>query len=140
MREIKFRGKDINGARWWYGSLAYFPDSQSYHIIPCGTCKNGDVVCDFVEVQAKTVGQFTGLYDKDGNEIYEDDIVQFGDTILNAVEFRHGSFGYQYHEDFYPYGGNRNFCFNPCDTDHRHKVIGNIHDNPEIKLHSYERP
>lgn len=64
MRTIKFRGKDCYLGEWWHGSFAYFPDSRSAHIIPCGTFKNEAVTCDFVEVNLETVGQFIGLLDK----------------------------------------------------------------------------
>lgn len=126
MREIKFRGKSLKTGRWVYGSLI---SCDKYTDIWTAN-EDGNVARD--EVDPETVGQFTGLYDKDGEEIYEGDIVQFGQTILNVVEFRHGAFGYEYCVDFHSYCGNTNFCFNPRNTDHRHKVVGNIHDNPEL--------
>lgn len=71
MSICKFRGAKVAGDYWWYGSLAYFPDSQTAHIIPCGTCKGDKVICDFVEVDRDTVGLYTGLTDKNGKDIYE---------------------------------------------------------------------
>lgn len=125
MREIKFRGKDLKGERWWYGSLAYFPDSQSAHIIPCGSCKNGEVICDFVEVQKDTIGQFTGLRDMNGTEIYEGDLILAPNIWVYVVCFYNGCFGiktYQNNKDpFSAVAGWNSVC----------KVIGNIHDNPE---------
>ena len=43
-------------------------------------------------VEAETIGQFTGLFDKDGKEIYEDDIIAFNDGQIGLVEFFHGCF------------------------------------------------
>lgn len=150
MREIKFRGKDLGGEYWWYGSLAYFPDSQSAHIIPCGTCKGEHVICDFVEVQKDTVGQFTGILDVDGNEIYEGDVLCFGNP---DSEWEYDRCPFVIAEDNPPYkvnwyldrfalicaadDGAEDFDYIDEKTlvNKNFKVLGNIHDNPEL----YER-
>lgn len=137
MREIKFRGKDSDG-KWWQGSLAYFPDSQSAHIIPCGSCKNDQVICDFVEVNPDTVGQYTRYKDVNGVEIYGGDIIQFArrdcpyqqpediatvlwdvDKAMFAVQCK-----YSNEPSFIPFGE-----WHRC---YRITVIGNVHDNPEL--------
>ena len=63
MRTIKFRGLDINTNKWSYGYLSWFESPEN------GLFINGKPVI------LESVGQFTGLYDIDGKEIYDGDIV-----------------------------------------------------------------
>ena len=124
MRTIKFRGKRVNRREWVYSTESFVQTDE-------GICmglynEEKDVIPD-------TVGQFTGLYDKDGREIYEGDILSRKDGgALLTVEFRHGAFGYEYCGEFHSWAGNHNFTFNPFDTDADFAIIGNIHDNPEL--------
>lgn len=67
MREIKFRGKQRDTGEWSYGSLQCFKGLSIFDSI----WKN------FLPVDSKTVGQFTGMSDKDGRKIFEGDIIRF---------------------------------------------------------------
>lgn len=83
---------------------------------------------NIVEVIPETVGQFTGLTDKNKKEIFEGDIVRYGDTIHKVVfEQRNGTayFGMVYSEiETLPFGHYQDL--------RQIEVIGNIHDNPEL--------
>lgn len=135
MRTIKFRGKDIESGEWVYGHffqrLGHYPA-----IVEPRPCYGKIMYCE-IAVEDKSVGQFTDLLDKTGKEIYEGDILvrEEGEckSLPIVVIFKNGAFGYKYTEDwFQPFAGNHNFTFNPCGTDRRFEIIGNIHDNPEL--------
>lgn len=127
MRVIKFRAKSLHTGEWHYGDLVQ-PSDNAVFIQERGTA-------GFFS-DPNTVGQFTGLLDKNNNEIYEDDILVWGENGCKSqplvVVFKHGSFGYTYCDDFHSFAGNTNFTFNPLNTDVRFEIVGNIHDNSEL--------
>jgi uncharacterized phage protein (TIGR01671 family) len=91
MREIKFRGKDIDRNQWRYGSLVRVAEND-------GTLL--DYIVDEQNQQwivfPETVGQYTGLKDRRGKDIYESDVFigSYGLKIVTptVVKFGHGAF------------------------------------------------
>lgn len=131
-REIKFRGKRLDNGEWVVGSLL----QDDY-----GTC----MIVEFAdhheqwhEVDPETVGQFTGLKDKNGKYIYEGDIIEcvdsHGKPVRHFVEFceRRGYYA-QYFAGHSPLPA---YEAGPIYQDYIDEfgkyVIGNIHDNPEL--------
>ena len=134
MRQIKFRGKSLKNKKWVYGDL--MRNICATRIVRYKEIYNQSMHradWEYIEVDDSTVGQYTGLTDRNGREIYEGDIIRYGEFIYHVVEFKHGMFGYTLPDGwFVGYGGNSNFSFNPLDKSKEHEVVGNIHDNPEL--------
>lgn len=120
MREIKFRGMDIVNNKWLYGNLEIPLINQSkskYFII-------GYAYGQYQkhEVDPKTVGQYTGLKDKNGKDIYEGDIVKCFVNGNSYVSFKGGAYGLIFDYNFIPFN----------DVYGEMEVIGNIYENPEL--------
>jgi len=126
-RVIKFRGKRIDNGEWVYGDLIHGVKSKKgkLFILPENINQPGCDYLDGFDVIPESVGQFTGLTDKNGKEIYEGDIFNLGDkNILYIVEyFDCGLSGRQ--------NGNRSRV-GLAHWNDRIEVVGNIHDNPEL--------
>ena len=125
MRTIKFRGKKPTNGVWVYGSLVYSNEIQAaiYFQTGRGLVKS----MEWVYVNPETVGQFTGLYDKNEKEIYEGDILKvqgLGEKI--EVRFVRGVFAFLWNgnlDDEAPIN---------APTHEWAEVVGNIHDNPKL--------
>ena len=133
LRTLKFRGYNKKRGIWLYGNYIL---NRGAHFIAPQEFADGKTWEDY-EVEEESIGQFTGLTDKNGKEIYEGDIVQWGDSehkIKQVVEFRNGAFGYVYDTigSFVPYAANTNFDFAALGTDKRFEIVNNIHDNPDL--------
>ena len=126
MREILFRGKHSEKSMWDYGDL-YIDHGKVY----IGSRDTMHGVRVYGEVIPETVGQYTGLTDKNGTKIFEGDIVKL--RLLAAkmewkgvCEYRNGAFGLAWQ-----YAGERYSTFaGTCNAEY--EVLGNIHDNPEL--------
>ena len=140
MREILFRGKRLQGGEWVEGyffksdinkkergsgkaSIIFTPDCDTFITVP--ECHNSFMVV------SDTVGQYTGLKDKNGKRIFEGDVakvLQGKYKDIAYVGFENGAFM------LYPKTGNIyertlwEYWYNDWDVE----VIGNITDNPEL--------
>lgn len=122
MREILFRGKRKGNGEWVFGDLVHFPDRTKID-----THKNGQPWRGY-DVDPDTVGQFTGLLDKNGKRIFEGDIVRNADGYLFSAQY---NFCVKYNEG--RFWGDADGFVDVCGAELRYcEVIGNIHNNPEL--------
>lgn len=128
MREILFRGKRVDNGEWVKGFYVCIPDTHYIMTGKFDSLTNGIINSEAYNVDPNTIGQFTGLTDRNGVKIFEGDIVH--------VKAHSGSFTgcvtYWLEEE-------PRFV---CETKHglhyaicakfEFEVLGNIHDNPEL--------
>ncbi|MCS3283443.1 YopX family protein [Bacteroides salyersiae] len=128
MNEIKFRAKNLKG-EWEYGYYLEFElcDGEGR----CSYIKKDG--CQPIKVLKETVGQFTGLLDRNGKEIYEGDIVEL-DYITTTGKHRIGlSFEIKWCTQEGCWVGWDGFAENTIQQTHKMFVVkGNIYDNPEL--------
>jgi len=145
MREILFRGKRLDNGEWVYGNL-------NYGTIEIKSIKDSYYISDFdvtpldkkfYFVIPKTVGQYTGLTDKNGKKIFEGDILQVkqhGKTGVRTCAIYFGEYidADNVLEGYHCIGFYLKVDDECCsigallDSDFEFEIIGNIHDNPEL--------
>ena len=129
MREIKFRGKEPKTGKWICGLLMNQEFGEHEHAGILGH-----------PIDPNTLGQYTGLKDKNDTEIYEGDITEIKlakrTSFLGIVEWRQDRCAFQIKS--IPGQGGVGWW----DTRYAHnaKIVGNIHDNPELlkEIQSHE--
>lgn len=156
MREIRFRGKRKDNDEWIFGSLITFEGCTEI-------CDHSCIVGTRYEVDADTVGEFTGLMDKNGKDIYEGDIckevyVPLGSNPkiieyykIGVIVWSYNKYGLMlkidgtnvldhskksyYHQDskeIYKHSTAGLDWINGYIDFERLKILGNIHDNPQL--------
>jgi uncharacterized phage protein (TIGR01671 family) len=123
MREIKFRGKTLSG-KWVYGYAAKF----AHDSVPVILEDTEDGI-EPRKIISDTVGQFTGLHDINGMEIYEGDIVAIASVIKGYVRYNARYWRYEIAAADEPLENERIPSGRPEEC---WMIIGNIHDNPEF--------
>ena len=127
MREILFRGKRLDNGEWVEGNL-FIPDLPR---TPMQICVGTNVVRISYDIMPETVGQYTGLTDRNGKKIFEGDIIKCGKDI-GAVDYSEtfAKFRVVYNQlsgNWFDFEDDE--CYpiaSECE------VIGNIHANPEL--------
>ena len=140
MRDIIFRGKREDNGEWITESETYIKDGDGTWL--------SDESHDVVKVIPETVGQYTGLTDKNGTKIFEGDIVKLTDDCNNfewkaVVVFGNPGGAYCWGWNFLPIDGYKGttdilMWVEMEATGAYCEVIGNIHDNPELLEGSVE--
>jgi len=132
MREIKFRGKRIDNGDWIFGNFIFDEEWQKAYI---SYPKKGAVYITLKsdEVDAKTVGQFTGLLDKEKKEIYEGDIVEITiETTLHEWEHKERLTVVYKCASFCLENERRSTLLHKDKYESEREIIGNIYENQEL--------
>jgi uncharacterized phage protein (TIGR01671 family) len=147
MREIIFRGKRVDNSDWvegaYYKQDYFYGDEVEKHIIITSSdALTNDFDLDFYEVIPETIGQFTGMTDKNGKRIFEGDIICANTVDTNTSRIATVGFG-----NFIDANNDDEYLgfyieFDSIKTTitqlnleilkNRFEVIGNIHDNGEL--------
>ena len=123
IREVIFRGKRADNGEWIEGSLLgidWCDKPSTYSIAP------NTPVSVFYSVIPETVGQYTGLTDKNGTKIFEGDILTIeNEGVYAAIKYNESNAAFYVEDE-----DHEDYLGEAWETDV--VIIGNIHDNPEL--------
>ena len=143
-RTIKFRGQRKSDKQWVYGSLLELRNSEGIETWgikdTCYNVNNGRIDLIPHEVIPETVGQYTGLLDRNNKEIFEGDVLngEFATGLgLKSTKYKSFNFSISFH--------GHDACFHSDMPENYGKyrflphvsnciIVGNIHDNPSLIL------
>lgn len=139
MREIEFRGKRVDNGEWVYGLPVYmnyikeFTKHEWIDNLDNNKVKEYQTTADF-QIEGETLGQYTGLEDKNGTKIFEGDIVKYGKVkavVKFSSKYNLGANGHEYDYEICGFYAENEFMTDSM-IEGKVEVIGNIYDNPEL--------
>ncbi|HDU6353220.1 YopX family protein [Listeria monocytogenes] len=128
MREIEFRGKRIDNREWIYGNLMQFEDSATFIFVDERKGASTLTYAHFIinnmhAIDEKTIGQYTGLKDKNSKKIFERDLCwDEHNECYGVVKFEEGKFLYVW----------ENIAEDLWEVADSIEIYGNIHENPDL--------
>ena len=133
IENIKFRGKRTDDGAWVYGALTHvqriYTKEQTEK---SGRRTEPAVRIANYNVDEDTIGQYTGLKDKNGREIYEGDILCYRDAKFQThIVYHNGGF-------YFSHFGGTTFTAIGDHEINKYTVVGNIYDNKELLTQGYE--
>lgn len=132
-REIKFRGKSSLCNTWLYGLLIrvgcqyYISDENDFDTDGHHIIQVQDMPLD---IEAETIGQFTGKCDKNKKEIYSGDLLKDQDGVIYEIWYSEDTAAFM--AEMINPANDMVDILGGYDTERCFEVIGNIHDNPDL--------
>lgn len=140
-REVLFRGKRVDNGEWVYGGICDYGGGVSIFVVNHyeGSLYEPPYTdLDEVDVDPSTVGEFTGLYDKNGKRIWEGDICTIAIPRIDGGVNKHENCKCEFHDGVFTFGSDDGYWCRGNEYGYENtaqeniQVIGNIHENAEL--------